>query len=136
MAMAESKMVRAHFLKSEETQKGYTQPPPQGQQSTKIRVTANVDTVPINPHASTESCGSSPVDEKQVGKPRPNKKMKDILTQVYELNNEMQENIYTNQTGHFPTKSSRGNQYLMVMIDMDSSHKYGANEEPPLVLND
>ena len=39
---------------------------------------------------------------------------------MYELNNEMQEQIYTNQTGRFPTKSSRGNQYLMVMIDMDS----------------
>ena len=48
--------------------------------------------------------------------------MKDIFTHVYELNNEMQENIYTNQIGRFPIKSIRGNQYLMVMIDIDSSY--------------
>ena len=64
----------------------------------------------------------SPVDETLVSEPQPNKKMKDIFTHVYELNNEMQENIYTNQIGRFPIKSIRGNQYLMVMIDIDSSY--------------
>ena len=28
--------------------------------------------------------------------------------------------IYTDQTCHFPTKSSRGNQYIIVMCEMDS----------------
>ena len=113
-------MVHAHFSKSEEIQKSHMQTLPQGQWSTKSRVLANVYMVPPNSRARTEPCRSSPVYKKPVSKPRPNKNMKDIFTHMYELNNEMQEQIYTNQTGRFPTKSSRGNQYLMVMIDMDS----------------
>ncbi len=29
--------------------------------------------------------------------------------------------MYTNQTGQFPTKSSRGHQYIMVLIEIDSN---------------
>ncbi len=29
--------------------------------------------------------------------------------------------IYTNQTGHFPKKSCLGNQYVMVLVELDSS---------------
>ena len=32
----------------------------------------------------------------------------------------MQRKMYTDQTGKFPQKSSRGNQYIMVLIEMDS----------------
>ena len=33
---------------------------------------------------------------------------------------EMQAKIYTDQTGKFPEQSSRGHQYIMVLINMDS----------------
>ena len=62
------------------------------------------------------------MDEKLVGKPQRNKKMRDIFTHIFELNNKMQEIIYTNQPGHFPVRFSHDNQYLMVMINMDSSY--------------
>ncbi len=29
--------------------------------------------------------------------------------------------MYTDQTGRFPKKSSRGNQYIMVLIEIDSN---------------
>ncbi len=29
--------------------------------------------------------------------------------------------IYTNQTGHFPKKSCLGNQYVMVLVELNSS---------------
>ena len=32
----------------------------------------------------------------------------------------MQRKMYTDQTGSFPQKCSRGNQYIMVLIEMDS----------------
>ena len=64
------------------------------------RVPANVDMVP----------------------PRPNKKTKDIFTHVYDVNDDMQGKIYTDWTGRFPVKSSRGNQCLIVLINMDSSY--------------
>ena len=34
----------------------------------------------------------------------------------------MRERIYSNQTGKFPIRSSRGHQYIMVLINMDSSY--------------
>ena len=49
---------------------------------------------------------------------------------VFDLQNEMQskiydemkEKIYTDQTGKFPVRSSRSHQYIMVLINMDSSY--------------
>jgi hypothetical protein len=29
--------------------------------------------------------------------------------------------MYTDQTGRFPKKSSRGNQYIMVLVELDSN---------------
>ena len=51
---------------------------------------------------------------------QPSKKHKDVFMRVYNLNDEMREKIYTDQTCCFPTRSSHGNQYIMVMCEMDS----------------
>ena len=40
---------------------------------------------------------------------------------------QMKEKIYTDQTGKFPVRSSRSHQYIMVLINMDSSY---INMEP------
>jgi hypothetical protein len=45
-------------------------------------------------------------------------KHKDIYIQVYEE----KEIVYSDQTGKFPTTSSRGNKYLMVLYYMDGSY--------------
>ena len=45
------------------------------------------------------------------------KKERDIYTPVYNV----QETIYPNQTGKFPTRSLTGNKYAMIMVDIDSS---------------
>ena len=59
-----------------------------------------------------------------------NAKHEDVFMCVFDLQNEMQSEIYdemqskiyTNQTGKFPVRSSRGHQYIMVLINMDSSY--------------
>ena len=45
------------------------------------------------------------------------KKTRDVYIKVVEA----QGTIYTNQTGKFPVKSISGNQYLMIMVKIDSS---------------
>ena len=79
---------------------------PQGLRSTKVRMV---------PEVLEEDFGK---DNDIM--PRPGRKWKDIVVRIYDLNNEMREKIYIDQTGHFPTRSSRGNQYIMVMCEMDS----------------
>ena len=102
------KNVRAHFPESEETQKGHMQNTRQGLRSTKKRV------------QPVEEADSSPRDTKK----------EDVFTCVFDLQDEMQstiydkteEKIYTDQTGKFPVGSNRGHQYVMVLINMDSSY--------------
>ena len=74
---------------------------PQGLQSTKI--------------------GIKQEDEKEECKTQPSKKDKDVFVHVYNLNTEMRENIYIDQTGWFPTMSSQRNQYSIVMCKLDSN---------------
>eukprot|EP00804_Cyclotella_cryptica_P025596 CCRYP_002824-RB/>CCRYP_002824-RB protein AED:0.38 eAED:0.38 QI:0/-1/0/1/-1/0/1/0/350 len=45
------------------------------------------------------------------------KKVQDIYTSVYNV----RETIFSDQTGQFPTRSSRGNKYVMVMVEVDSN---------------
>jgi hypothetical protein len=48
-------------------------------------------------------------------------KQKMIIFKIYDLKEEAQRKMYTNQTEKFPKKSSRGHQYIMVLIKMDSN---------------
>ncbi|KAL7478375.1 hypothetical protein ACHAW6_004139 [Cyclotella cf. meneghiniana] len=45
------------------------------------------------------------------------RKVRDIYTKVYNT----RETIFTNQTGKFPTRSQSGHQYIMIMVEIDSS---------------
>ena len=45
------------------------------------------------------------------------KKERDIFTTVYDV----RETIFSDQTGQFPTRSQRGNKYVMVMVEVDSN---------------
>ena len=39
-----------------------------------------------------------------------------------EIFEKMKDRMYTDQTGKFPVRSTRGHQYIMVLINMDSSY--------------
>ena len=45
------------------------------------------------------------------------KKMRDVYMSVYNT----RETIFSDQTGQFPTRSQRGNKYIMVMVEIDSN---------------
>ena len=100
--------MRAHFLESEETPKSHMRKICQGLESRKKHV-GHVEGV------------NSP--------PRQTKKHQDVFVCVFDLQEQMQSKIYdemeakiyTDQTGKFPILSSRGHQYIMVLLNMDSS---------------
>jgi hypothetical protein len=46
---------------------------------------------------------------------------KEAIINTYDLSNKAECLMYTNQTGKFPKKSSRGYQYIMVLIEIDSN---------------
>ena len=88
--------VNKYFPESEETQFGHLSQQRQGLRSTKVK------------QQDIEEVDKSLT----VGK-----KERDVYCKVYEL----KETIYSDQTGKFPTRSSRGNSYIMVMIEIDSN---------------
>ena len=45
------------------------------------------------------------------------KKLRDVYTKVYDV----RETVFSDQTGAFPTRSQRGNKYIMVMVEIDSN---------------
>ena len=45
------------------------------------------------------------------------KKIRDVYTRVYDVRN----TVFSDQTGQFPTRSQRGNKYIMVMVKIDSN---------------
>jgi hypothetical protein len=53
--------------------------------------------------------------------PCPHNKQKEAIMRTFDLNDEAKRLMYTNQMGRFPKKSSRGNQSIMVLIEIDSN---------------
>ena len=90
--------VNKYFPGSEETQQGHMKCQHQGVQSTKVKV-------------KVES-GVEMLEEKdrRIGKEN------NIMVALYNTN----ETMYTDQTGKFPTVSSRGNKYQMVLTHINS----------------
>ena len=98
-------VINKHFPESVEMQKGHMKHQRQGVQSTKV---------PQLQSDVTEEARIAVEKELKALK----QKYKDIYIQVYEE----KEIVYTNQTGKFPTTSSRGNKYLMILYYMDDSY--------------
>jgi hypothetical protein len=80
---------------------------PSGIQSTNTMPTSNNDDSDNNTQPTHALC--------------PTTKEKTIFFKICDLKNKAQCKMYTNQTGKFPRKSSRGHQYIMVLIEMDSN---------------
>jgi hypothetical protein len=53
--------------------------------------------------------------------PWPTIKQKEAIIKTYDLSNEAEHLMYTDQTEKFPKKLSRGYQYIMVLIKIDSN---------------
>ena len=58
--------------------------------------------------------------EAEATKKTPATKQKTIYTQTYDLHDEMERKIYSDQTGWFPIRSYRGSQYIMGLLEVDS----------------
>ena len=106
-----AKAATKHFPESEETMKGHGRKTRSGLQSTKKSRWAdsteddddNEDVIRIDPP------------------PRPATRTREIFYAIYDLEDDAQLKMYTDQTGRFPKKSSRGHQYIMVLIELDSN---------------
>ena len=93
--------VNKNFPESKETLKGHGRKTRSGLRSTKV-----------TPHIDDEE------DREEATKlSRPPTKQKESNIHIYDLSDETERLMYTDQTGRFPQKSSRGNQYIMVLID-------------------
>ena len=95
------KNVNKFFPESEETQQGHMKGQRQGVRSTKVKITVEPGTV---------SKSDEEAEEKEFNEEN------DIMVAIYQTNNTM----HSDQTGKFPTVSSRGNKYQMILTHMDS----------------
>jgi len=61
---------------------------------------------------------------------RPQKKTRAIYTRILDVEeDEISGKIYTDQTGGFPVISSKGNRYIMVMLEYDSNYIFQNNAQ-------
>ena len=108
-----AKAAAKHFPESEETMKGHGRKTRSGLRSTKQTTRNEIDSVDDDNDYDNSVRENPP--------PRLTARAREIYCTVYDLDDEAQQKIYTDQTGRFPKKSSRGNQYIMVLIEMDSN---------------
>jgi hypothetical protein len=95
-----SEVVRKHFPESDETQWVHIKKQHQGVRSTRTTPAENKE-VPISPEVMTRS-----------------KKMKNVYIKIHNAS----KTAHTDQTGRFPATSSRGNQYIMVLVEVNGNY--------------
>ena len=98
-------LIRRHFPESEETQKGHMRAARSGIRSTKKKPTIQEE-----------------AEEEESTHPEPQSKQRDIFVKILDTQDELHSKIFTDQTGPFPRKSSRGNQYIMILVELDSNY--------------
>jgi hypothetical protein len=89
--------INTHFPESEETQKGHMRQARQGVRSTKV----------------------PDEDASLAEKTKPGVKHKDVYLRVFDATRKM---MYTDQSGPFPRKSRRNNQYIMIAVKLDGNY--------------
>jgi len=89
--------INKHFPESDETQKGHMRQTRQGVRSTKVP----------DEDALLEQ------------RPTPGVKHKDVYLRVFDPTRKP---MYTDQSGPFPRKSRRNNQYIMVAVELDGNY--------------
>jgi hypothetical protein len=102
--------IAKHFPESKETLKGHARKTKSGQRSTKRN--PGWENNLINKHEADAGVEIT----------RPTTKECNIFVQIYNVEeDEALLKMYTDQTGRFPKKSSRGNQNVMVLVKLDSN---------------
>ena len=94
-----AKAADKHFPQSDETWQGHGRKTKSGLRSTKMALNDEQKHHPIT-------------------KKRPEKV---IYQATYDLHNDLERKMYTDQTGRFPVRSFRGMQYIMVLYEVDSN---------------
>ena len=103
-----AKVVQQHFPESEETQGGQTRNKPPDLRSTMVKVPTEG-----NPTYDHRRDSEEEDENGKKSKVRPKKKHKEFFERVIDLQD-------AGQTGKFPVRSSEGNQYLLIMCEIDS----------------
>ncbi len=98
--------VNRHYPDYKETPKGHGRKAPSGLRSTKVTTPA------LDDSAEALGVGDST---------RPTKKEKMVFHWILDMEDKATLKIYTDQPGRFPKKSSHGNQYIMVLAEVDSN---------------
>ncbi len=102
--------IAKHFPKSKETLKGHARKKTSGQRLTK-RTPGWEDNL-IDKHDVDAEADITYSTTKE----------RNIFVQIYNVKgDEAILKMYTDQTGSFPKKSSQGNQYVMVLVELDSN---------------
>jgi hypothetical protein len=104
-------VARKHFPNSEEEDKGHGGKTPSGLRSTKTKQGPLLDNI-------DEAFGA---DQEAQLPLHLVKKEKTIYYRILNLEDEATQTIRSDQTGKFPKKSSKGNQYVMVLTESDSN---------------
>jgi len=94
--MITERNVQRYYPKATETAKGHLNQTRKNVRSTKTKP------------APLETCDTSQLK---------GKKTRDIYTETYNV----RETMFSDQTGQFPTRSQRGNKYIMVLVEIDSN---------------
>ena len=92
--MLTERNVQKYYPETIETAKGHLNQTRKNVRSTKAK------TAPL------ETCDTSQLH---------GKKVRDVYTETYSV----RETMFSDQTGQFPTRSQRGNKYIMVMVEID-----------------
>jgi hypothetical protein len=96
--------VNKYYPETTETPKGHMNQTRKNVRSTKAKPT------------TWEQPAQSPLKEPNTSQ-LTGKKVRDVFTRVYDI----RETVFSDQTGRFPTRSLRGNKYIMVMVEIDSN---------------
>jgi hypothetical protein len=107
--------VTKHFPESDETVKGHMKKQRQGVRSTKVKEDEHKEELPDLETYTGELTNHTI----QINTHAPKqKRMNDVHIKIPNTSKTM----HSNFTGQFPAISSRGNQYIMVLVEVDGNH--------------
>ncbi len=100
------KAIAKQFPKSKEMMKGHGRKIKSGLRSTKTPAKIDLD--------NDKNTASTHL-------PLPPTKQKEAIIRIYDFNDNTQRSVYTDQTNKFLKKSSKGNQYIIALIKINSN---------------
>jgi hypothetical protein len=98
-------LVQKHCPDSDETQKDHMKEQRQGVRSTKLKEGTRLEKE------------LTPGNSNMEVNPSPSKEMRDAFVKIYNVGE-----MHSNLTGCFPAMSSKGNQYIMVLVEVHGNY--------------